>query len=535
MRHAADQLGDGRDVHARGGQRMVSHPVKLRGLVFDGATGAPLAAQRGAPAFIERQDQEFVQAIFGELRSEEGRKALAGTLISDGTLNPQGLKLLQPVHGVFNVALLEACCDVFGEPRVEATRIESAGLVIRRVGAGNTREAWVRRDGKVAGWVTLDGEEQEREPDPGRREGPAGPGPADVRRELLRLMRATSRDQETVTSLFIAPPDACAAAKRTVLYGLLQVASGEAPEGASSTAPAFDDAQVRSLLSPYFAAGKTVDWTGLEGLSVTYQDVAQRRLPQAKHDKLALFIDFLRGLVAVFDAFQVPALMTAMNRVQLDYGNGQKRPAGTALSGLADVLVQGKTGTVVLPRSWTHPNASEAAQVLQAAKAATAPRMRDLIPPERRFERRGSRYVARAFVRIHREDGCPPAIVWSEESAPFTIAAWHERGKRPPVLIPLPSLKDLSAFKPNVTFQVPPGMNELLNKNSPKDFLEGSASTPAGQGIGWLCGFNIPIITLCAFIVLNLFLSLLNIVFFWIALIKICIPIPASLRERFED
>ncbi|GHG84708.1 hypothetical protein [Comamonas sp. JC664] len=514
---------------------MVSHPVKVRGLTFDAATGAPVATHRGAPAFLERQDQEFVRALFGELKSEEGRKAMAGTVISNGATTNDVLKLLQPVHGVFNVALLEACCDVFGEPRVEAARIESAGLVIRRMGAGNTREAWVRRDGKIAGWVPLEGEEQERDPDPVRREGPSKPGPAEVRRELLRLMRATSRDLESVTSLFIAPPDACAAAKRTVLYGLLQVASGEAAESDTGPAPSFDDAQVRSLLSPYFATGKTVDWAGLEGLSVTYLDIAQRKLPQATHDKLTLFIDFLRGLVAVFNAFQVPAFVTAMNRVQLDYGNGQRRPAGTTLSALADVLVQGKTGTVVLPRSWPQPTGADVTQVVQAAKASTATRMRDLIPPERRFERRGARYVARAFVRVRREDGCPPAIVWSEESAPFTIAAWHERGKLPPVLIPLPSLKDLSAFKPNVTFQVPPGMNELLNRNSPKDFLEGTARQPSGPGIGWLCGFNIPIITLCAFIVLNLFLSLLNIVFFWIALIKICIPIPASLRERFED
>jgi hypothetical protein len=41
-----------------------------------------------------------------------------------------------------------------------------------------------------------------------------------------------------------------------------------------------------------------------------------------------------------------------------------------------------------------------------------------------------------------------------------------------------------------------------------------------------ICSLSIPIITLCAFIVLMIFLSLLNIVFWWMAFFKICLPIP---------
>ena len=57
--------------------------------------------------------------------------------------------------------------------------------------------------------------------------------------------------------------------------------------------------------------------------------------------------------------------------------------------------------------------------------------------------------------------------------------------------------------------------------------MEGEGSTE-GWTIGWICSFSIPIITLCAFIVLNIFLSLLNIIFFWLPFLKICIPIPKS-------
>ena len=44
--------------------------------------------------------------------------------------------------------------------------------------------------------------------------------------------------------------------------------------------------------------------------------------------------------------------------------------------------------------------------------------------------------------------------------------------------------------------------------------------------IGWLCCFSIPIITICAFIVLNIFLSLFNIIFQWLLWIRICLPFP---------
>ena len=41
-----------------------------------------------------------------------------------------------------------------------------------------------------------------------------------------------------------------------------------------------------------------------------------------------------------------------------------------------------------------------------------------------------------------------------------------------------------------------------------------------------ICSFSIPIITICAMIVLFIFVILLNIVFFWMPFLKICFPLP---------
>ena len=59
-----------------------------------------------------------------------------------------------------------------------------------------------------------------------------------------------------------------------------------------------------------------------------------------------------------------------------------------------------------------------------------------------------------------------------------------------------------------MTFVVPERLFNLLNKNSPDDFLKGVRLRASFQlGLDWICGFNIPIITLCAFIVLFIFLG----------------------------
>jgi hypothetical protein len=45
-------------------------------------------------------------------------------------------------------------------------------------------------------------------------------------------------------------------------------------------------------------------------------------------------------------------------------------------------------------------------------------------------------------------------------------------------------------------------------------------------GFGMICGFSIPIITICAFIVLQIFLVLFQLLFWWLPFIRICIPFP---------
>lgn len=98
----------------------------------------------GTPSIIERRDEDFIAAMLEELAGEQ-HAAIVAThrpkAATDGAL-----RLFQPIHRTFNLALLEAHCDTFGNPRLDPRKIASSGQVIRRVRPqpdGSKRyEAW---------------------------------------------------------------------------------------------------------------------------------------------------------------------------------------------------------------------------------------------------------------------------------------------------------------------------------------------------------------------------------------------------------
>ena len=48
----------------------------------------------------------------------------------------------------------------------------------------------------------------------------------------------------------------------------------------------------------------------------------------------------------------------------------------------------------------------------------------------------------------------------------------------------------------------------------------------SGLGIQWICSFSLPVITLVAMLLLMIMISLLNILFFWMPWVRICLPFP---------
>ena len=150
-----------------------------------------------------------------------------------------------------------------------------------------------------------------------------------------------------------------------------------------------------------------------------------------------------------------------------------------------------------------------------------------------RFDDPDGRYLVRCFVRLAPEHpGCPPRIVWSAPSGVFRIKAWYEGSDQPPVQIELPRPDRLRGIRPDVAFKVPPELQRFMDRLNLQGLLDGTSSRSAGIDFGMICSFSIPIITLCAFIVLQIFLVLLNILFFWLPFIRICLPFPKPADEE---
>jgi|CXWL01.1.fsa_nt_gi hypothetical protein len=499
---------------------MVTHEVSLHGAGVQGA---------GGPVILERTDQDFLPAVLDSLAREQG---LARVLESAArTRDAQGvLKLYQPIHRTFHVALLDATCLTYGRPRLDPLSIVSSGLVVRRLATdasgAEVREAWVQEERTFRGWVPFSVKRQEDwDPDPAHRKPELTAGHQEINRLLALQPGLTTSLRESVVSLFVAPPEACRVTGRTLLYGLIPVTSSELTE--APTFPAFTEKDLDGHLHRYLTAGGPRPFPS-PGVALGSLDSTQAGL--------ADFVTLLKQLAIELNAFgptpESQALYAELNRITFQ-SQEITHKAGEFLKAAATVLLEGdKSGpsaALKMPGEWPTMTGTQAGGLAKLVLGAMQSRLAQLGGGQGRFAGEAWRYRVRAFVRVKHDERCPPETVWSAYSEPFTIAPWYDSNGAPPVQITLPDVTDkgfLKKVKPNVAFALPEGLFNLLQGDA-KTLADGKGgNTTPKLGIQWLCSFSIPLITICAFIVLNIFLQLFNIVFQWLLYIKICIPIP---------
>lgn len=538
------------------------HPVHLTGLRHG------TRALDGAPLIVERRDQEFVDGLLADLGDPSRHAALlASTPKRDGTT----MRVFQPLQRVFNMVVLEAFCDVPGQPRVDPSQIDSSGFVLRRVD-GTRHLAWLKAGTRVFGWEAVD---EDLDPAQDRRAGAVTLGHPwlDARAPSQRRIRTAGSARlanagelvgEDIQPLFVAPPDVCKRAGRTLLFGNLRVASGELSE-APATPPAFGtDAQERALLADqlvtYLREGGSRRFPVPAGRSFSSEDArrAAQSAPGApssaltrnEYDALDATLGLLlRQLHTEFDAFGsgtgAAALRSALGKLRVETdvaaSNGRAaridyRNALDFLSDARDVLIDALPGKRVdIPDRFGAVAQATAAAIFDATLTCLQQQFARVLPAAGRFERTRNgaepQFAVRAFVRLKSgQPGCPGRLVWSRYSEAFTIADWFESSGAAIPVIPMPDLMDreqLKRVRPSVAFALPPRLAALL-KNDPKDLRDGKGDSGNGLGLGWICAFSLPIITLCAFIVLNIFLQLFNLIFFWLPALKICVPVPKA-------
>jgi hypothetical protein len=88
------------------------------------------------------------------------------------------------------------------------------------------------------------------------------------------------------------------------------------------------------------------------------------------------------------------------------------------------------------------------------------------------------------------------------------------------------SMSNLRRFKKGVGFIMSPDLQQKINGIGPAQVNMLDSQNLIELGLGFMCTFSIPIITLCAFILLLILVIILHLVFWWIPFFKICLPVP---------
>src|SRR4029453_11640069 len=121
----------------------------------------------------------------------------------------------------------------------------------------------------------------------------------------------------------------------------------------------------------------------------------------------------------------------------------------------------------------------------------------------------------------------------SQPSEPFELAPFFDPdAPARQIRIGLPvdvSIAGLRKFQKGVAFMMSTALRNKIARitgNEKEVFKDGGTLGSEGADtLGHICSFSIPIITICAFILLMIIVVLLNIVFWWLPFFKICFPL----------
>jgi hypothetical protein len=119
--------------------------------------------------------------------------------------------------------------------------------------------------------------------------------------------------------------------------------------------------------------------------------------------------------------------------------------------------------------------------------------------------------------------------VVGDPSAAFAIASLFDPdAPQRPVQIALPLDTSPAAFRKarkNVTIMLADQLKQQMQRVKKIKDLENGTLEDAPLDVGLVCSLSIPIITICALILLMIIVSLLNLVFWWLPFFKICLPL----------
>ncbi len=535
---------------------MTKHPLEWR-------TAAPLWTRDDvprAPALLRFTDERFMDDVVRELVSEPA--AVAGrvtpaletwrTVASAATFTAddrarEPAKLYQPIHGRYYLAAAELVCQVAGLPdrKVNLGAGEKASMVLRRLvprvtDASGRVSAWDeyawRKSVTGGSWAlaadpasVLDGDGLV-----GREERlPAFPLPATVearpRTVFAALVPASSRESfQAAPTTGLSPIGGTAAQlsgdplanpllaelEARVDGAFMLLRDRYVNEAVANGHPEAREALLFALvdLGELIEANLPAVWARLEGRTSTL-DTRGQDLWNALATPFHGATDYRAAILA--------ARTLAPQITAGDVGGGATALTGGLSKAQIGASVGNYLGSVSAPA--------------RAALGALTTRPLTAEPVEvPKLDPGAGAYYAVRFVFEH--GGCPPVV--SAPSRVFQLASYFDPDapvRRVTVSLPVDtSISGLRKFPKAVSFLVSNQLRqqmERVGKVKLKDLDDGAVGTAPAIDLGMICSFSIPIITICALILMMIIVSLLNIVFWWLPFLKICLPIKLEAKS----
>lgn len=178
--------------------------------------------------------------------------------------------------------------------------------------------------------------------------------------------------------------------------------------------------------------------------------------------------------------------------------------------------------TEVLAQTWRAQMLARAEQINNVIEAA--------LPLPRYTQGKDETYFVQPFMRYRDECECEK-VCWGQPSFEFTVASPFDTQTVRPSVIQLPELRDIKkGMAKGVTFLTPKSVADLMLKIAPTmEMKEQQSRSPLDACLGFSISFSIPIITICAMILLMIVLNLLNLIFRWLPyailiLPRLCLP-----------
>lgn len=557
------------------------HAVRIKPPFYQGTQG-------GTHCGLHRYlDADFVNRFKQDVQRQQFSLAQFEQWQEDERHSRHGKEpvLRLPLHRAFHLVSCEVVCERLGHPALDPQKITSAGFVIRKLNNGR-QQAWMLEDGEALGWQ--DAPTELRDPDVHRRLCASGvlhkrtDQPAYSGEEVhpLHVLKTSVTQQngskKIHTLLFGYVPlggfhfhrepgaaldvqsqaDVASAAEKSLGWPF-GFRTPQQKNWNRELAMPVDQGRptkamfelLRLLVNRYHLGENNIDDNAaLENYCAGLHFYDVPHLPSHLRDLLwddgnhGLF-DPHKSKVSLFSYLKACFAQAENNPLvrwiiqqekRIDAAGGIDK-FSARLDLLPDPASSGNDGSGTLDLS-LFLLASDAQEI----RTLLGQRLRDQtlalvkeIPLPKFTQNASDLYQIVPFVRSL-TDGGREQIQWADADARsilFRVAAPFDPEASRPSMIQMPSLSDLKRGLAKGVAMITPGdtfnlMNSIkFNKGISEDALPAEEPKP-GLDIQWICSFSLPVVTLIAMLILMIMISLLNIIFFWMPWVRICLPFP---------